>query len=397
MHLPFFKNSKTASESDHKADSTSQLNRLKTSEATLVNQITNLEKVLASMEEGVLVINRSFQIVFASQVAQEMLGYSGAALVNKKLDDVIKVYDKDVPLTSLYLCPLRPRSEASPLQEGQNSQKIFEQKDLKLVGGKEIIANLITKQFQDSKGQYYFVLIFTDATIKNQLENQKLDFVSMAAHELRTPLTSINGYMSVFLNENKAKLDADQKQLLDHVVMATEQLRVLVEDLLNASKIEKGVLNVNFEVADFVFTIQDTIDTFKERAVKKNIAFEFENKSSANPKLRIDKVRINEVISNLLSNAIKYTDSGGEIKVSIEVKDNQLVTQVKDTGKGINPEVLPTLFNKFVRGATPLDQSVKGSGLGLYIAKSIVEMHHGKIWVQSQLGKGSTFSFSIPL
>lgn len=379
MHLPFFKESKPAEKP------TSQVSDLN---STLTDQIINLENVLSIIEEGILVIDQRFKVVFANQVALEMLGYTSQNLINHKLDDVIKVYDKDVLLTNQHL---------SPLQEDQNFSQIFDRKGLKLIAKKEITVNLIVKQFKNKSDKYYFVLILTDTSKEKQLESMKLDFVSMAAHELRTPLTSINGYMSVFLNENKDKLDADQKHLLDAVVSATEQLRILVEDLLSASKIEKGVLNVNFEIADYILTISDTIDFFKGKAASKNIEFEFENTSSMSPKIRIDKVRINEVISNLLSNAIKYTDFGGKIKVWIEIKDNQLLTYIADTGKGISPLVLPTLFNKFVRGVGPLDQSIKGSGLGLYIAKSIVEMHHGRIWVESEQGKGSTFSFSLPL
>lgn len=379
MHLPFFNKSKVTDKP------TSQVPDLN---STLTDQITNLKNVLSIIEEGILVVDRSYQVVFANLIVLDMLGYSDQNLINKKLEDVVKIYDKDVSLTALHLCPF---------QEGANFRQIFAKKSLKLVAKKETMVDLITRQFKDKSGQYYFVLIATDASKEKQLENMKLDFLSMAAHELRTPLTSINGYMSVFLQENKDKLDSDQKHLLDQVVTATEQLRVLVENLLNASKIEKGVINVNFEVADYIYATAETIDLFRQKANQKNIEFEFDNTGLANTKIRIDKVRINEVISNLLSNAIKYTDSGGKIKVWIDVKDDQLITHVADTGKGINPQVLSSIFHKFVRGVGPLDQSIKGSGLGLYIAKSIVEMHHGQIWVESKLGKGSHFSFSLPL
>ncbi len=379
MHLPFFNKSKVTDKP------TSQVPDLN---STLTDQITNLKNVLSIIEEGILVVDRSYQVVFANLIVLDMLGYSDQNLINKKLEDVVKIYDKDVSLTALHLCPF---------QEGANFRQIFAKKSLKLVAKKETMVDLITRQFKDKSGQYYFVLIATDASKEKQLENMKLDFLSMAAHELRTPLTSINGYMSVFLQENKDKLDSDQKHLLDQVVTATEQLRVLVENLLNASKIEKGVINVNFEVADYIYATAETIDLFRQKANQKNIEFEFDNTGLANTKIRIDKVRINEVISNLLSNAIKYTDSGGKIKVWIDVADDQLITHVADTGKGINPQVLSSIFHKFVRGVGPLDQSIKGSGLGLYIAKSIVEMHHGQIWVESKLGKGSHFSFSLPL
>ncbi len=390
MDLPFLNKPKPRLPSKQQlASLDSEIQAAKLRVNTMEEQLINLESLLSIIEEGIIILDSGFKVIFVNQKAVQMVGLSPEALTNYKVADKLKFFDKDTELTILHICPL---------QKDKSQAEIFSRKGLKVVGGKKITVDLITKQFEGKSGQIYFALIIKDTTSQSELENMKMDFVSMAAHELRTPLTSINGYMSVFLSENKDKLNADQRHLLDRVVMATEQLRVLVENLLNASKIEKGVLNVNFEVADFVFTIQETIDAFKQRAVEKNIEFEFENKSSVNPKLRLDKVRINEVVANLISNAIKYTDFGGKIKLWIEVADNQLITHVTDTGKGISPEVLPTLFNKFVRGGEALDQSaIKGSGLGLYIAKSIVEMHHGKIWAESELGKGSTFSFSLPL
>lgn len=394
--LPFFKKSEDIKKlKQDYATLQSQIAAYQSQQVGLQGQIANLKNFISLLDEGLLILDSGYNVVFSSQKALDLLGYAASDLVGKKFGDLIKVYDKDNELTVLHLCPT---------QNSPGLIEIFPKHSLNFIVTKiqtgaqnKLMVNLTTKQFRDNKNVVYFALIIQDDTRSKELESMKLDFVSMAAHELRTPLTSINGYMSVYLSENKDKLTDDQKHLLDSVVNATQQLRVLVEDLLNISKIEKGILNINLETVDYLYIIQDTIKFFRERAIEKNIQFEFENKTSVIPTLRVDKVRINEVLTNLLSNAVKYTDPGAKIKLWLEIKDNFLITHVSDSGKGIDSALVPNLFNKFYRAVKPLDQSIKGTGLGLYIAKSIVEMHHGKIWVESELGKGSTFSYSIPL
>jgi signal transduction histidine kinase len=389
MFLPFFKKKAQTSPQDQQMlELQSQLQAQKNLQFIKDQQIYNLQIFLSLIDEGLIILDGEFKVIFTSQKVIDTLGLSFEKIVNQKLDTVVKIYDKDTELTTNHLCPVE-----KDLIEAQ----IYNKKDLKIVGKKEVIVELSTKQFRNKEGNIFFAIIIKDYNKESELENMKLDFVSMAAHELRTPLTSINSYMAVFLSENKDKLNDDQKQLLNSVVNATQQLRILVEDLLNISKIEKGVMNINYETVDYISIISDTIQYFKQRSIEKNIQFKFENNTSIIPHVRVDKVRISEVLTNLLTNAIKYTDSGGSIKVWLETKDNQLITHVTDTGKGVSPELLPNLFKKFYRAVTPLDQSIKGTGLGLYISKSIVEMHHGRIWAESNVGKGSTFSFSIPL
>jgi two-component system, NtrC family, sensor histidine kinase KinB len=389
MNLPFFKKKPIVTpEMQQIAQLQSQIKEFKAHQSLFELELIKLRNFLSVIDEGVIILTKDFKIAFLSPKVSKLFDLVVPQVINQKMDAIFKVYDKDTELTMSHICPI---------QENQGYSEIFNKKALRMVAKKEVAVEITTKQFKDHTNNFYFAIILKDYSKESELENMKLDFVSMAAHELRTPLTSINGYMSVFLNENKDQLTEDQKSLLNSVVSATQQLRVLVEDLLNISKIEKGVLNINFETVDYKFIISDTLKYFKEKAVEKNLQFEFVNSTAVIPQVRVDKVRINEVLTNLLSNAIKYTDSGGKIKLWIEIKGNELVTHVSDTGKGIDPTLVPKLFSKFFRAVTPLDQSIKGTGLGLYIAKSIVEMHHGKIWVESEIGKGSTFSFSIPL
>lgn len=232
------------------------------------------------------------------------------------------------------------------------------------------------------------------------LDEMKSNFVSIAAHELRTPLTSIKGYLSVYLSDYKDKLDEDQKELLGRISDATEELLGLVENLLNVSRIERGAMSLNLAEVNWEEVLKGELEDFNARATQKNIQLKFVPSSLPLPAIKVDKVRILEVISNLLSNAINYTNPGGIVQVWAEQRDKQIITHVADNGQGIPQEAIPNLFTKFYRvtqGLTQGNTNADGNGLGLYISKAIVEMHRGRIWVESEVGKGSRFSFSLPL
>lgn len=232
-----------------------------------------------------------------------------------------------------------------------------------------------------------------------QLDEMKSNFVSIAAHELRTPLTSIKGYLSVYMNDYKDKLDDDQKSLLNHIGSATEELLALVENLLNVSRIERGAMNLNLAEVNWDELLKGVVDDFQERATQKRIQLKFIEAANLSL-IKVDKVRVLEVVSNLISNAINYTNPGGMIQVWAEKGENEIITHVGDNGQGIPAEAIPNLFTKFYRvtqGLTQGSTNAEGNGLGLYISKAIVDMHKGKIWVESEVGVGSRFSFSLPL
>lgn len=233
----------------------------------------------------------------------------------------------------------------------------------------------------------------------SDLDEMKQNFVSIAAHELRTPLTAIKGYLSVFMKDYESSLNKDQKELLGHIESSTNQLLNLVENLLNVSRVERGALSLHSESLDWESLVKEAVEDFRESAIEKNIHLEMVPASSEIPKVLADKVRIKEVLANLIANALNYTPAGGVIRISIESNDGQVITHVADSGSGIPESALPNLFNKFFRVTQGLTQNTnsQGTGLGLYISKAIIDMHKGKIWVKSQEGKGSIFSFSLPV
>lgn len=231
-----------------------------------------------------------------------------------------------------------------------------------------------------------------------QLERMKLDFVAMSAHELRTPLTTVVGYLS-FLMEDPVtinKLASEEKEILNRAFLNATRLGKLIDNLLVVSRIEKGRMSLNLQPVQLEDLIDRIIKELKNLAQMKKIYLEFQAPNQPLPMVLGDRLRIEEVVSNLVGNAINYTSLGG-VSLSIARHEDELVVAVKDTGQGIPKEARAHLFTKFFRVKAPLEAGTKGTGLGLYISKNIIDAHKGRIWVESEAGKGSTFYFSLPI
>ena len=348
-----------------------------------------LQVVLSGISDAVIAVDLQWQIILVNKAALTLTGLAAKQLLGNKLTTVVKVEDSEnqiIPITSY--CPIRTDNF-----EGVT----FNQDKLKVITAKrEFVANLIASQIKEGpKVNMGGILTFHDVSEQSQLEEMKLDFVSMAAHELRTPLTSIKGYLHIFLRDYAKSMDPEQTSILSRIGISTQKLVSLVENLLNVSRIEKGDLTLSLLPLDWVKNIYEVVAEIINQANDKKITLEFIKPQQSSINVIADKFRINEVLTNLLANAITYTSPGGKITVWLERKGNEVITHIQDTGEGIPKDALPHLFTKFFRVSGTLEQGSKGAGLGLYIAKSVVQLHKGKIWVNSELGKGSTFSFSL--
>lgn len=347
--------------------------------------------VLSGITDSIIAVDLNRKITIFNSSAENLTGYTKAEATGQPIDQLIRIYDKTQEIESLNYCPI-----SNDTFEGIK----FNKPALKLMGknNKMAVVNLLSAQIAEGMSvNLGCILTLHDITKEDQLETMKLDFVSMAAHELRTPLTSIKGYLSVFMQENAATLNGEQNMLLGRINTAASQLMGLIENLLNVSKIERGAFSVQFAPIDWTATVKLSVDGLKSRAEEKKQILEFIEPTQVIPQIYADKLRVTEVLSNLISNAISYTGEGGHITVWTESSNGEITTHIKDTGVGIPKEAIPHLFTKFFRISGNLEQGSKGTGLGLYISKSVVDMHRGKIWVDSELGKGSVFSFTLPI
>jgi len=229
----------------------------------------------------------------------------------------------------------------------------------------------------------------------DELNELKSGFVANASHEIRTPLAVIKESVGLFLDHMSKDLAEEQKIVLAMTKNNIDKLAKMVNSLLDASKIEAGKLELDKEETNIKDIILDVVAGMRVLAEKRDIIIS-EDLVQDDVDTFCDKEKIKRVLTNLISNALKFTDSGGSIKVRCSKSSEDVRIDVSDTGCGIAEEDIPQLFDKYSQFGKKKDKNIKGTGLGLSIVKGIVEMHGGKIWIESELGKGSEFCFTLP-
>ena len=230
-----------------------------------------------------------------------------------------------------------------------------------------------------------------------RLDQSKTEFISIASHQLRTPLTAIKGFVSLLLEGSYGTVPAPIADVLDKIYTANDRIVHLVEDLLNISRMESGRLKYEYAEVNIPEFLNELRDTFALVAKKKGLDLTFEVPAGALAPAWIDRQKAFEVVSNLIDNAIKYT-SAGSVRVRAESVLGFVCISVADTGVGIDPDMMPVLFQKFSRGKESGKMHVSGTGLGLYVGKSMIEAQGGHIGVTSEgAGKGSTFFVELPV
>ena len=227
-----------------------------------------------------------------------------------------------------------------------------------------------------------------------ELSAMKSEFISTVSHELRTPLAVIKQLVTVVFNEVVGQINHKQKEVLGKTLDNTERLKKIIDDLLDISRIERSALKLRYSLVDVVDLIKDSASFFTELAAEKNISLKYSYpKDPVNIFIDVDRIR--QVISNLVSNAIKFTMDGGKIKVEVRILEAKVRIGVIDSGIGISKADLPSIFNKFTQVSKLPGVENRGVGLGLSISKKLVERHKGEIWVESKVGVGSRFYFTL--
>ena len=253
--------------------------------------------------------------------------------------------------------------------------------------------------------------ILRDISEERKAENQRAEFISTASHEMRTPVASIEGYLALAMNPKVSQIDDKARSYLTKAHASTQHLGSLFQDLLTSAKVEDGRLATHPQVVEMSSLLTNLTEDLKF-VIKKNISVEFVvgnngaliNTEEDTGSVRVvqpiynvyaDPERIREVVTNLFDNAVKYTDTG---KITIGLTGDNHIVQlyIKDTGKGIPSDDIPHLFQKFYRVDSSDTRTEGGTGLGLFITRKIVEMYNGRVWVESTVGKGSTFYINIP-
>lgn len=334
--------------------------------------------IISNFTDGLLVFNRENRVSLISPQAKSFLGVEEKEIMGKHISELSNVSDLKL-LVNLV---------------GEDIKTVFREevslKDSKLV------LEVTTAPFFQSKDRLGTLVILHNITREKLIERMKTEFVSLSAHQLRTPLAAIKWTLKLFLEGDLGQITKEQKEFLEKTYRSNERMISLINDLLNVTRIEEGRYISQLLFYDICDIAQSVIELSKEEIKKKDIKIEFE-KPGEIPKILMDQEKIKLVIENFIDNAIKYTFPGGKVTVSIIRGTNEVEVRVKDTGVGIPKDQQSRVFTRFFRGSNVVRMDTEGSGLGLFLAKNIIEAHGGRIGFESESGKGSTFYFIIPM
>lgn len=349
--------------------------KLKHSYQTIEEEERKLSSVLANMSDGVIATDKTGAVTLMNEAAGKLLGRTPESAIGEYLLDVLQLEEKIVDIAEL--------------QDGGTTIIDFSEDDeISLVR-----ANFSTVS-DDEDDITGFITVISDVTEQEKAERERREFVSNVSHELRTPLTTMRSYMEALLDG--AWQDPDiAPNFLGVAQTETDRMIRMVNDLLQLSRMDNKEYALKKVRIDFITFMNQIIDRF-EMNIEAHI--DLERQLPEGPFfVWMDKDKMTQVLDNIISNAIKYSPEGGVIEFKAAKLRHQLLVSIKDQGLGIDYDKLDKIFERFYRTDKARTRKLGGTGLGLAISKEIVEAHYGRIWAESQLGKGTTILFTLPL
>lgn len=351
----------------------------KSTKGSLLAEKNKFMIIAKSISDPLMVLDGSFKIKFVNNSCETFLGLNEEHIINKHFLQAInngELYDHAFNVINMDL-----------IDNGKFIEVV--------VGDKTYFFNVIVTSIKDKDPKSNgIIMLFRNVTELKQVEKIKTEFIGTISHELKTPLTSVMMGVGLMLDENLGSLNEKQSGIIETIKEDVQRLSELVSNLLKISKIQSDKAVFNRKKCDLNKLIKECAESNNNIAKNKNIILKLNlnNISMA----MIDEEKMVWVLNNLLSNAIRYTDESGEIIVGSSIEKNNIKIYVEDTGRGIPENCLDKVFEKFFR-VEEFDILPESTGLGLSIAKEIVEAHNGQIWCESVLDKGSKFTFTIPL
>jgi|GEM_PF-1245622 len=339
--------------------------------------------ILDSIADGVFTTDLEQRITLANPAAEQLLGIKAAELLNKVYFEVLGVSDRQGN-------PVPP--EASPILQAIHNSASTEPRVFRVNNqeDRQLMIALVAAPIVDSGSVSGVVGVFRDVTKEQEVSRLKDEFVSLVSHELRTPMASVLGFSELMLTRSLS--EAKSRMYVETIHKEAVRLSGLINDFLDIQRMEAGRQTYNYSEVDFSLILRTVLNIFSaERERIRTFV------PSDLPWLRTDPDRIVQALTNLVGNAIKYSPNGGDIEIAAyQNKEGMVEISVKDYGLGIPKEAMGQLFSKFYRVDNSDRREIGGTGLGLAISREIIEAHGGKIWLESVLGKGSTFYFTLP-
>jgi len=336
------------------------------------------QAILNSMADGVIAVDRAGRVLLVNPVVEKVFGITQAESRGKSVIGVIRNFELE-----------RLLQQALATREQVMRELVI------LTPEPRVFRVHITPLRGTDEGPGGVVALLRDITERRRLEQMRTEFVANVSHELRTPLTSIRGFLETLL-DGAVEDPLTARRFLEIMVMETNRLTRLIDDLLQLSRLEDRRTVLRHERVDMATVVGRVVDIFQTRAQEKGVELGVEVEAHL-PPVSGDPDMLAQVLVNLVDNAVKYTPEGGRITIRAGVVGGRLRVSVADTGVGIPEESLSRVFERFYRVDKARAREQGGTGLGLAIVKHIVEAHGGRVWAQSEVGRGSTFTFELPV
>ncbi len=329
---------------------------------------TKLEAIIGNIQDGVIVMDENRNVLLVNHSVRDIFNLGNKPLAGKPVEEIISNSDLRALLT----------------RSNENSLKYHE---INFDDGK-----VFNAQFTPIP-KIGAAITMQDISYLKELDRLKNEFIHTVSHDLRSPLTSILGYTELI--ERTGPLNENQQEFLHRLQGSVQHVTVLINDLLDLGRLEAG-FDARRELVLLENVLKYTLDMVELQVKKKKINLLVDIAGELKP-LRANPIRIRQMLDNLVGNAIKYTQNEGTVKVGLSMADNQIILRVEDNGPGIPQEEHSRVFEKFYRASNMANNDgIQGSGLGLAIVKSIVDSHQGRVWVESTVGKGSSFFVLLP-
>ncbi len=330
------------------------------------------------LSDGLLVFDKDSKLVLVNPQAEEFFQIRKERILRKSILELSR-FPNFRPLVSLF----------------GGGIKGFFRKELHI---RENFILEVTSSPMIIEGKRFGALVILHNITREKLvERMKSEFVTLAAHQLRTPTSAVKWSLQILLEEDLGELNKEQKEIIKKAYNTNDKVIRLIKDLLNLAQIEEGKYLSKIVLSDIEGVIQSIVDVNKKRIEKKKLKFEFEKQKDKLPGVMLDVEKMKIAIENIFDNALRYTLSEGKVSISLKSNKKEIEVKIKDSGLGISQEQHGKVFSKFFRGSNIMRMDTEGTGLGLYIAKNIIEAHGGRIWFESEQDKGSTFYFTIPV
>jgi GAF domain-containing protein/DNA-binding response OmpR family regulator/sensor histidine kinase YesM len=345
------------------------------------------QAILESVTDGVLVTDASGMVILFNAAAERILSSSRGQVLSRSIYDLLGLYSAAGPQ---FVTQVRDWLNSA---EARRSSPVLSQRMEFSSESRFVNVTLAPVTLGD---EYLgSISVFRDITREVEADRAKTEFVSIVSHELRTPMTSIKGYADLMLLGAAGVVNENQHRFLSVIKSNADRLSILVNDLLDISRIESGRVKLDMKPISIEHIVEQTVSGLHGRIEEKGINLHVDLPSGELPEVQGDRDRVIQILTNLISNAYQYTPAGGSITVRVRPIPGFIQIDVIDTGIGIAPENQAKVFDRFFRVDDPNVQEFPGTGLGLAIVKSLVEMHEGQLWLESTVNEGTTFSFTL--